>query len=86
MSENENVISDEAVEAAAKAIFESRGKSKWDDASEFWSGAKESTRKEAQLALEAAEPYMQVERRVPPLTEAEWDALRQLPNPYRGQA
>lgn len=33
--------------------------------------------------LEAAAPYMQVERRVPPLTEAEWDALRQLPNPCR---
>lgn len=31
--------------------------------------------------LEAAAPHMQVERQVPPLTEAEWDALRQLPNP-----
>ena len=56
-------IPTDAVEAAAKAIFESRSRFKWGDVSELMGGAKEFTRKEALAALEAAHPVLLAELR-----------------------
>ena len=52
------MIPDEAVEAAARAIFESRSRMEWNEMNELFRGAKESTRKEARAALEAAAPHL----------------------------
>jgi hypothetical protein len=62
------IISDEAVEAAAKAIYESESyQNRWDwPLSEF---DREEYRKHARAALEAAAPYLQQE----PSAASVWD-------------
>jgi hypothetical protein len=58
MSEDKNMISDEAVEAAAMAFFGTLALSKWED---LGSLTRAAYRSKARAALEAAAPHMLAE-------------------------
>lgn len=85
------MIPEEAVEAAARAIYQGFHSSyKWEDAPDFEGGFRSISLKQARMAVEAATPHIAAQA---------WEAGRKqgflggwnpeylpAPNPYRGQA
>lgn len=85
MSDNKLVISDEAVEAAAKAVYHTSGRARQMP----YSVAREACESEARAVLEAAAPHLMAaawdEGRGAGFRDAYVDEEEEEPNPYRSQ-